>query len=84
MAIAMTMDVPGARGGERSVIARATLDTTLQRRNPIQFAGSIAERWRDLEVRESPDVIEAFIRFAAHFIEDHADGEPTWEDAAWQ
>jgi len=28
--------------------------------------------------------IDAFILSATRFVADAADGEPTWEDAAWQ
>jgi hypothetical protein len=83
MTVAMRLGAPGVRN-ERYVSTRTILDTTPRRGNPIQFAGSVAERWRDLEAWESLDVIEAFITAAAQFIADVAAGEPTWEDAAWQ
>ena len=83
MTVAMRLGAPGVTN-ERYVSTRTILDTTPRRGNPIQFAGSVAERWRDLEAWESLDVIEAFITAAAQFIADVAAGEPTWEDAAWQ
>jgi hypothetical protein len=83
MTVAMTLDAPGVRD-EQYVSSRTILDTTPRRGNPIQFAGSVAERWRDLQAWESLDVIEAFIKTATQFIADVAAGEPTWEDAAWQ
>ena len=83
MTVAMTLDAPGVRD-EQYVSSGTILDTTPRRGNPIQFAGSVAERWRDLEAWESLDVIEAFIKTATQFIADAAVGEPTWEDAAWQ
>ena len=83
MTVVMTVDRPGM-AEKQYVTNRAILDSTLSGENPIQIAGSIAERWRDLGARESLDMIEAFIKFAAQFVTDVAAEEPTWEDAAWQ
>ena len=83
MTVAMTLDLPGVKS-ERSITVQAILDTALQRENLIPVVVSTAERWRDLEAWESPDLIEAFIRSAAQFVAGVAAGDPTWEDAAWQ
>jgi hypothetical protein len=52
--------------------------------NPIQVARAIASGWRDREAWEALEGIDAFILAATRFVADAADGEPTWEDAAWQ
>jgi hypothetical protein len=52
--------------------------------NPIQVARAIASGWRDREAWEALEGIDAFILCATRFVADAADGEPTWEDAAWQ
>jgi hypothetical protein len=83
MMVAVIRDLPGATAAQPAT-AWGTLDATPQGGHPIQVARSIATDWRDLEAWESPDVIEAFIRSTAGFVAAAADGDPTWEDAAWQ
>lgn len=83
MTFAVILYVPGVRS-EQHLTTQVMVDTPQPSGDPIRLAGVVAERWRDLNARASPDVMEALITSATQFVEDDGAGEPTWEDAAWQ
>ena len=83
MTVAMPLDSPGSTP-KQYVTAWPIMDANQPEGSMIRSFRSITERWRDLEAWEAPDAIEAFIRSVAQFLAVSAEGEPTWEDAAWQ